>query len=113
MSGLPKKVRLTEVGPRDGLQNESDFVPTDVKVAFIRALLAAGLRDIEVSSFVRHDVVPQLRDAAEVFEETRAHSPLAEKIDTEFQSKLREIGGMMAKFEVAYVNQRNRVLGLG
>ncbi len=69
MSGLPKRVRLTEVGPRDGLQNESDFVPTDVKVAFVRALLAAGLRDIEVSSFVRHDLVPQLRDAAGVFQE--------------------------------------------
>ncbi len=51
--------------------------------------------------------------AAEVFEETRAHSALAAKIDDAFQSKLREIGGAMALFEVTFVNQRNRVLGLG
>lgn len=50
--------------------------------------------------------------AAEVFEEVRAHSPLAEKIDTEFQAKLREYGGMLGKFETSFVNQRNRVLGL-
>lgn len=50
--------------------------------------------------------------AAEVFEETRAHSALATKIDDAFQAKLREMGGMMANFEVGYINQRNRVLGL-
>ncbi len=50
--------------------------------------------------------------AAEVFEETRAHSPLAAKIDDSFQASLRETGGMMAKFEGTFVNQRNRVLGL-
>ena len=65
--GLTHSVRLTEVGPRDGLQNEATPVPTDVKVAFVRALVAAGLKDVEVSSFVRADRVPQLADAAEVF----------------------------------------------
>jgi len=64
---LPRRVLVTEVGPRDGLQNERLPVPTEAKVAFVRALLAAGLRDIEVSSFVRPDLVPQLADAAEVF----------------------------------------------
>lgn len=63
----PPAVRVTEVGPRDGLQNEGTPIPTDVKVAFVRALVAAGLREIEVSSFVRPDRVPQLADAAEVF----------------------------------------------
>ncbi len=50
--------------------------------------------------------------AEEVFEETRGHSALAAEIDDAFQAKLREIGGMMAKFEITFVNQRNRVLGL-
>lgn len=50
--------------------------------------------------------------AAEVFEETRAHSALATKIDDAFQASLREIGGTVAKFEGTFVNQRNRVLGL-
>jgi hydroxymethylglutaryl-CoA lyase len=62
-----RRVRLTEVGPRDGLQNEGVPVPTDAKVAFVRALVAAGLREVEVSSFVRADRVPQLADAEDVF----------------------------------------------
>ncbi len=64
---VPRRVRLTEVGPRDGLQNEAGVIPTEVKAAFVRALLAAGHRDIEVSSFVRPDVVPQLADAESLF----------------------------------------------
>lgn len=48
----------------------------------------------------------------EVFEEVRDHSPLAAKVDEQFQAKLREIGAMMANFELTFVNQRNRVLGL-
>jgi hypothetical protein len=50
--------------------------------------------------------------AVEVFEETRAHSALAAKVDDDFQAKLREYGAAMAAFEVTYVNQRNRVLGI-
>lgn len=67
LHGLPASVRVTEVGPRDGLQNEQRLVDTLTKVAFVRALVDAGLRDIEVSSFVRKDRVPQLADAADVF----------------------------------------------
>jgi isopropylmalate/homocitrate/citramalate synthase len=67
MSVRPKTVRITDVGPRDGLQNEGRPVPTEAKVAFVRALVAAGLKDVEVSSFVRPDRIPQLADAAEVF----------------------------------------------
>ncbi len=66
-SAVPRGVRLTEVGPRDGLQNEADVIPTEVKAAFVRALVAAGHRDVEVSSFVRPDVVPQLADAEALF----------------------------------------------
>ena len=63
---LPAKVTIWEVGPRDGLQNESALVPTDVKVAFIRRLVAAGLPVVEATSFVHPRWVPQLADAAEV-----------------------------------------------
>jgi isopropylmalate/homocitrate/citramalate synthase len=64
---LPKSVRVFEVGPRDGLQNERSAIPTSAKVDFVNALTGAGFQDIEVSSFVRPDKVPQLSDAAEVF----------------------------------------------
>ncbi|MBS1707418.1 MAG: hydroxymethylglutaryl-CoA lyase [Armatimonadetes bacterium] len=58
-------VRIIEVGPRDGLQNEKTSVPTDVKSAFALSLADAGLREIELTSFVSPKWVPQLADAAE------------------------------------------------
>lgn len=63
---LPSSVRLVEVGPRDGLQNEAARVPTEVKLRFIEALADAGLKDIEVTSFVNPKRIPQLADALEV-----------------------------------------------
>jgi isopropylmalate/homocitrate/citramalate synthase len=63
---LPRRVKIVEVGPRDGLQNEAAPVPTHVKLAFIRALVDAGLKHVEVTSFVHPKAVPQLADAAEV-----------------------------------------------
>jgi len=66
-SGVPRGVRVVEVGPRDGLQNESAIVPTEDKAAFIELLAQSGLRDIEVSSFVSPGRVPQLADAGELF----------------------------------------------
>ena len=62
-----ERIRITEVGPRDGLQNEARAVSTDVKVAFIDLLSASGVAEIEVSSFVSSRWVPQLGDASEVF----------------------------------------------
>lgn len=62
----PKSVRIVEVGPRDGLQNEPEILSTDAKVAMIDALARTGLPRIELTSFVRPDVIPQLSDAAEV-----------------------------------------------
>jgi hydroxymethylglutaryl-CoA lyase len=66
LAGLPPAVTVVEVGPRDGLQNERVFVPTEAKIAFVDALAAAGLPVIEVTSFVRPDSIPQLRDAEDV-----------------------------------------------
>ncbi|HET9094471.1 MAG TPA: hydroxymethylglutaryl-CoA lyase [Solirubrobacteraceae bacterium] len=63
---LPDTVRLREVGPRDGFQNEPEVIPTDAKVRLIDRLARTGLSRLEVTSFVRPDVVPQLADATEV-----------------------------------------------
>ncbi|MFJ4519548.1 hydroxymethylglutaryl-CoA lyase [Streptomyces sp. NPDC088810] len=64
---LPARVRIHEVGARDGLQNEKTAVPTAVKAEFIRRLAAAGLTTIEATSFVHPKWVPQLADAEELF----------------------------------------------
>jgi hydroxymethylglutaryl-CoA lyase len=66
LDGLPPRVTIVEVGPRDGLQNEQRTVPTGVKVAFVERLVDAGLGVVEVTSFVRPERVPQLADAAEL-----------------------------------------------
>ncbi|WP_436736940.1 hydroxymethylglutaryl-CoA lyase [Streptomyces sp. BBFR102] len=65
--GLPSRVRIHEVGPRDGLQNEKAVVPTEVKAEFVRRLAAAGLSTVEATSFVRPEWVPQLADAEQLF----------------------------------------------
>jgi hydroxymethylglutaryl-CoA lyase len=63
---LPKEVRIREVGPRDGFQNEPEVIPTEEKLRLIGLLSSSGLRRIELTSFVRPDVIPQLADGAEV-----------------------------------------------
>ncbi len=66
---LPERVRIVEVGPRDGLQNEGRIVPLQEKVGFIDGLRSAGLSEIEASSFVHPKVIPQLADACDLFGE--------------------------------------------
>lgn len=73
-SGLPARVRIHEVGARDGLQNEKATVPTEVKAEFIHRLAAAGLTTVEATSFVHPRWVPQLADAERLF-------PLLDDID--------------------------------
>lgn len=63
---FPDKVTIIEVGPRDGLQNEKSFVPTEVKKDFIKSLKNAGLTELELTSFVSPKWVPQMGDAAEI-----------------------------------------------
>ena len=63
---IPSRVKLVEVGPRDGLQNEKQPVPAAVKIELVHRLQAAGLREIEVTSFVSPKWVPQMADNAEV-----------------------------------------------
>lgn len=68
MSINPKEIIITEVGPRDGLQNETNFLATDEKVAFINELSLTGLKNIEVTSFVSPKAIPQLKDNKEVYQ---------------------------------------------
>jgi hydroxymethylglutaryl-CoA lyase len=67
--GLPDSVRIREVGPRDGFQNEPEVIPTSDKVRLIDRLARTGVKRLEATSFVRPDVIPQLADAREVLYE--------------------------------------------
>src|SRR5947199_1549850 len=66
LPALPRAVRVVEVGPRDGLQNEKAHIPTEQKIQFITMLADAGLPVVEATSFVSPRAIPQLSDASEV-----------------------------------------------
>ncbi|WP_432744011.1 hydroxymethylglutaryl-CoA lyase [Streptomyces sp. JH002] len=96
-AGLPARVRIHEVGPRDGLQNEKTIVPVAVKAEFIHRLADAGLTTVEATSFVHPAWVPQLADAAELM-------PL-----------LADLGDRAVRLPVLVPNERglDRALSLG
>ena len=71
-----ERVRIYEVGPRDGLQNESAIIPTETKAAFIGLLADAGLREIEATSFVSPRAIPQLADAEALLESGQTDGPV-------------------------------------
>ncbi|GAA0480471.1 hydroxymethylglutaryl-CoA lyase [Streptomyces olivaceiscleroticus] len=73
--GLPARVRIHEVGARDGLQNEQTVIPTEIKAEFVRRLAAAGLDTVEATSFVHPKWVPQLADAERLFPAVRDLAP--------------------------------------
>ena len=77
LSALPSSVRIVEVGPRDGLQNEKTIIPTAAKIELIDRLSACGLRTIEATSFVSPKWIPQLADAEEVFTGIRKREGVA------------------------------------
>ncbi|MGH8426402.1 MAG: hydroxymethylglutaryl-CoA lyase [Gammaproteobacteria bacterium] len=77
MNNLPKSVKIVEVGPRDGLQNEKQIVPAAVKIEFINRLSQSGLKAMEATSFVSPEWIPQLADAAEVFQSIEKHAGVA------------------------------------
>ena len=72
-ANLPSRVRIVEVGPRDGLQNEANTVPTVAKARYVEMLTTSGLTNIEVTSFVNPKRVPQLADADELLKLLTAH----------------------------------------
>ncbi len=65
---MKNSVKIIEVGPRDGLQNEKLLVPSELKIKFIRLLIQAGIKELEITSFVSPKVIPQLADAKDVLE---------------------------------------------
>ncbi|KAM7497103.1 hypothetical protein LguiA_021517 [Lonicera macranthoides] len=71
LKGMPKYVKIVEVGPRDGLQNEKNIVPTAVKIELIRRLVSSGLSVVEATSFVSPKWVPQLADGKDVMDAVR------------------------------------------
>src|SRR5690349_2977976 len=68
------EIRVFEVGPRDGLQNEPRRVSLQDKIEFVRGLVAAGIRDLELGAFVRPDRVPQMADTDQIFGKIRSGS---------------------------------------
>ncbi len=72
---MPERVRITDVAPRDGLQNETGFVPTADKADLVRAIAATGVREVEITSFVSPKWVPQLGDAAALCDLLAADKP--------------------------------------
>ncbi len=108
-------VRIREVGPRDGFQNEPEVLPTATKVDLIERLACAGLTRIELTSFVRPDVIPQLADAAAVLEAVRLPASVTASVlipnerglesALEHRSKFQEINGFLSASESH--NQRN------
>src|SRR5213592_4494193 len=118
MSSLPKTVRIVEVGPRDGLQNESAIIPTPKKAEFIHLLGTAGLQDIEVASFVHPNRVPQLADADELVRQLEcvpnvrysALVPNVKGLERAIQSGIRRIAVFTAASET--FNKKNINMGI-
>lgn len=120
-SGLPKAVTVYEVGPRDGLQNESQVLSTPLKAEMIRRLIGTGISAIEVASFVRPDLVPALADAEELLADLAplltkhrmsALVPNQKGLDRAMQSGVREIAVFASATEsFAKANLNNTVAG--
>lgn len=72
LENLPKSVKIVEVGPRDGLQNEKEVLSTEVKINYIKLLRDSGLKSIEATSFVSPKAIPQMSDSLELFEKLKA-----------------------------------------
>ena len=118
MAMLPKTVRIVEVGPRDGLQNEARTVPTDKKAEFVKLLAAAGLKDIEVASFVHPKWIPQLADAQDLIKQLEPNPnvrysalvPNMKGLDRAIESGIRRIAVFTAASET--FNRKNINMGI-
>ncbi|HUJ57420.1 MAG TPA: hydroxymethylglutaryl-CoA lyase [Kofleriaceae bacterium] len=115
---LPAEVTVYEVGPRDGLQNEARNVPTADKIRFIDALIASGIRAIEITSFVSPKWIPQLADSAEVARGVQrppgviisALVPNRRGLDTALASGMREIAVFMSASETHNKKNVNKTI---
>ena len=104
---MAERVRIVEVGPRDGLQNEAAALPVETRIAFIEMLIAAGLTSIEAGSFVSPKWAPQMADTASVLKAVARHSgvsfpvlvPNAKGLDAALEAGAREIAIFTAASE--------------
>src|SRR5262245_43720944 len=118
MTNLPESVRIVEVGPRDGLQNEAKTIPTARKAEFIKRLVEAGLKDIEVASFVHPKWVPQLADAQNLIQQLEitpsvrysALVPNMKGLERAMESGIRRIAVFTAASET--FNRKNINMGI-
>jgi hydroxymethylglutaryl-CoA lyase len=116
MGELPASVRIREVGPRDGLQNEPEVLATDVKLRLIELLAVTGVRRIELTSFVRPDVIPQLADAGDLLARVSLPDGVSASVlipnergldrALEHRAKFQEINGFLSASET---HNRNNV----
>src|SRR5687768_15598607 len=115
---LPDRVTIYEVGPRDGLQNEARQVPTPDKLRFIERLIDAGLKHIEITSFVSPKWIPQLADAAEVARGVRRRDgvrfsalvPNRRGLDAALDAGLREIAVFLSASETHNKKNINKTI---
>ena len=111
-------VKIVEVGPRDGLQNETATIPTEAKVSFVNALSATGVGEIEVSAFVSPRRVPQLADAETVFGKIRRRNgvvysalvPNSRGLERAFAARVDKISLFTAASETFNLKNINRFL---
>jgi hydroxymethylglutaryl-CoA lyase len=101
MQPLPpgSEVRIREVGPRDGFQNEPEVIATETKVALIDGLARTGLHRLEVTSFVRPDVIPQLADAADVLEAVDIPADVSRSVLVPNQRGLERAMALRSRFD--------------
>ncbi len=99
MAGLPDRVRIREVGPRDGFQNEPEVIATDDKVRLIDLLSGTGVGRLEVTSFVRPDVIPQLADAEQVLESIERRDGVAFSVLIPNERGLERALGLRDRFD--------------
>ena len=115
---LPAQVTIYEVGPRDGLQNEARNVPTADKIRFIDALVGAGIKSVEITSFVSPKWIPQLADAAEVARGVHrvpgvrmsALVPNRRGLDTALASGMREVAVFLSASETHNKKNVNKTI---
>ena len=115
---MPARATIYEVGPRDGLQNETRLVPTADKVAFIEALAATGLKHVEITSFVNPKWIPQLADAAEVARSARASNgvrfsclvPNRKGLDAALEAGMKEIAVFLSASETHNKKNVNKTI---
>jgi hydroxymethylglutaryl-CoA lyase len=99
VTALPSSVRIREVGPRDGFQNEPETIPTAEKIRLVDMLSGTGLKRIEVTSFVRPEVIPQLSDAEEVLEGVKRRDGVAFSVLIPNERGLERALGLRDRFE--------------